>query len=77
MKIFDEWQLVLDEDVCQPITDLTLDNVKGTASSSGTDIYILCGSGSCSDWTWESVSVTGGKISTACENVPSGASCSD
>jgi len=60
-----------------PITDLTLDNVKGTVSSSGTDIYILCGSGSCSDWTWESVSVTGGKISTACENVPSGASCSD
>ena len=59
-----------------PITDLTLDGVTGTVESSATDIYILCGSGSCSDWTWEDVSVTGGKTSTTCENVPSGASCS-
>lgn len=58
-----------------PITDLTLSNVKGTVSSSGTDVYILCGSGSCSDWTWSGVSVTGGKKSSACKNVPSGASC--
>lgn len=58
-----------------PITGLTISNVKGTVSSSGTNIYILCGSGSCSGWTWNSVSVTGGKKSTACSNVPSGASC--
>ncbi len=59
-----------------PITDLTLDGVTGTVDSSGTNIYILCGSGSCSSWTWEGVSVTGGETSTKCENVPSGASCS-
>ena len=58
-----------------PITDLTIDGVTGTVSSSGTDIYILCGSGSCSDWTWEDVDITGGKTSTACKNIPSGASC--
>lgn len=58
-----------------PITDLTLDGVTGTVSSSGTNIYILCGSGSCSDWTWTGVSVTGGEESTKCENIPSGASC--
>ncbi|OCK84102.1 glycoside hydrolase family 28 protein [Lepidopterella palustris CBS 459.81] len=58
-----------------PITDLTLSSVEGTVSSSATDIYILCGSGSCSDWTWSGVSVTGGKKSSSCENVPSGASC--
>jgi polygalacturonase len=33
-----------------PITDLTLDGITGTVSSSGTNIYILCGKGSCSDW---------------------------
>jgi polygalacturonase len=33
-----------------PITDLTLDGITGTVSSSGTNVYILCGKGSCSDW---------------------------
>lgn len=58
-----------------PITDLTVSGVTGSVESSATPIYILCGSGSCSDWTWTVVSVTGGKQSTKCENVPSGASC--
>ncbi|CDM27702.1 CAZyme family GH28 [Penicillium roqueforti] len=58
-----------------PITDLTVEKVTGTVKSSATDVYILCGSGSCSDWTWSGNSVTGGKTSSKCENVPSGASC--
>ena len=58
-----------------PITDLTLNGVTGTVDSTATNIYILCGSGSCSSWKWEGVSVTGGKTSTKCENIPSGASC--
>lgn len=58
-----------------PITDLTVSNVKGTVASSATNIYILCGSGACSNWTWDDVAVTGGKTSTACLNIPSGASC--
>lgn len=57
------------------ITDLTIEKVTGTVSSSATDVYILCGSGSCSDWTWSGNSVTGGKTSAKCENIPSGASC--
>lgn len=57
------------------IEGLTLSSVTGSVASSATDVYILCGSGSCSDWTWSGVSVTGGKKSSACENVPSGASC--
>ncbi|TVY71197.1 putative endopolygalacturonase E [Lachnellula suecica] len=60
-----------------PITNFVLDNVQGTVDSTGTNVYILCGSGSCSDWTWTDVSVTGGKTSTGCTNVPSAASCSD
>jgi polygalacturonase len=58
-----------------PITGLTLNNVHGSVTSSATDIYILCGSGSCSNWTWSGVNVTGGKKSTKCSNIPSGASC--
>lgn len=58
-----------------PITDLTLSGVSGTVSSSGTNVYILCGSGSCSNWKWSGINVTGGKKSTKCSNVPSSASC--
>jgi polygalacturonase len=56
-----------------PITDLTLSTVTGSVESSATDIYILCAS--CSSWTWTGVDVTGGKTSSDCEGVPSGASC--
>lgn len=58
-----------------PITGLTLNNVKGTVDSSATNVYILCASGACSGWTWNSVSVTGGKTSSKCKNVPSNAKC--
>lgn len=57
-----------------PITDLTLSNVRGSVLPSATDIYILCGDGSCSNWSWSSVSVTGGKTLTSYTNVPSGIS---
>lgn len=55
-----------------PITNLTLSNIKGSVTSSGTNIYLLCGKGSCSDWTFSSIVVTGGKTSTKCSNIPSG-----
>ena len=58
-----------------PITGLTVSGVKGSVVSSGTNVLILCGKGSCSGWTWSGNSVTGGKASTKCLNVPSGASC--
>ncbi|TVY19508.1 Polygalacturonase 2 [Lachnellula arida] len=58
-----------------PITGLTVSGVKGSVSASATNIYILCGSGSCSDWTWENVDVTGGETSSKCSNLPTGASC--
>ncbi|KAI4869041.1 endopolygalacturonase [Hypoxylon rubiginosum] len=57
------------------ITALTLSNVTGTVADGATEVYILCGSGSCSGWTWSDVSVTGGKVSSECSNIPSGASC--
>nr|BAK22527.1 polygalacturonase [Aspergillus sojae] len=57
------------------VSGITFEKVTGTVESDATDIYILCGSGSCTDWTWSGVSITGGKTSSKCENVPTGASC--
>ena len=61
-----------------PITDLTLKSVTGTVESSGTNVYLLCGKGACSDWTFSGVSVTGGTKAKTCTNIPSGsgAKCS-
>lgn len=58
-----------------PITDLTIQDVTGSVASKGKNVYILCGEGSCSDWTWEGVDVSGGGKTAACEGVPLGASC--
>ncbi|KAJ5128152.1 extracellular polygalacturonase [Penicillium atrosanguineum] len=58
-----------------PITDLTVDGISGSLEDDAVQVYILCGDDSCSDWTWEDVSLTGGDTSDDCENVPSGASC--
>lgn len=58
-----------------PITGLTVQDVTGSVTSDAAPVYILCAEGACSDWTWEDVSLTGGKKSTKCENVPSPASC--
>lgn len=55
-----------------PITNLEVSGVKGTVEADATNIYILCGKGSCSNWTWSGNSVTGGKKSTKCSNIPSG-----
>ncbi|PYH49746.1 glycoside hydrolase family 28 protein [Aspergillus saccharolyticus JOP 1030-1] len=58
-----------------PITDVTVDGVTGSVEDDAVQVYILCGDGSCSGWTWSGVDITGGKSSSDCENVPSGASC--
>ncbi|KAM0817579.1 putative Glycoside hydrolase [Seiridium cardinale] len=57
------------------VTNFVLQNVTGTVNSDAVNIYIECGEGSCSDWTWTDVSVTGGEDSDDCLNVPDGISC--
>lgn len=73
-----------------PITGLTLKGVTGSVTSSAKDYYILCASGACcepihpmrwiilicsaANWSFSSVSVTGGK-SNSCNYKPSGFSC--
>lgn len=58
-----------------PITDVTIDGVTGSVDDDAVPVYILCGSGSCSDWTFTGVDISGGEASDECKNVPSGASC--
>ncbi|KAF7881315.1 hypothetical protein EAF00_011988 [Botryotinia globosa] len=55
-----------------PITGVTFSNVKGTVTSSATNVYVLCAK--CSGWTWD-VNVTGGKTSSKCAGLPSGVKC--
>lgn len=56
------------------IDGLTITDVTGTATSSAYDVYLLCGSGSCSDFTFTGVSITGGK-GNSCNYAPSGYTC--
>ncbi|CDO53858.1 hypothetical protein DV113_003812 [Geotrichum candidum] len=57
------------------ITDITLKNIHGTVQSSGTDIYLLCGTDTCTNWNWQNINVTGGTTSNECTNIPSGVPC--
>ncbi|KFY19568.1 hypothetical protein V491_04353 [Pseudogymnoascus sp. VKM F-3775] len=58
-----------------PITNLVLSSVTGTVASSGMDFYINCGDGSCSDWTFTDVDVSGGGKTSTCNYTPSGFTC--
>ena len=58
-----------------PITGLTVEKITGSVQSDAAPVYILCGDGSCSDWTWEDVDLSGGQASDECENVPDGIEC--
>ncbi|KAH6717773.1 BcPG3, endopolygalacturonase 3 [Leptodontidium sp. MPI-SDFR-AT-0119] len=51
------------------ISGVTFQNVTGTATSSATNYYILCGTG-CSDFTFTDVSISGGGKASSC-NFPS------
>ncbi|KAJ0114423.1 hypothetical protein N8I77_003202 [Diaporthe amygdali] len=45
------------------ISAITFENVTGTVESDAYNYYILCGDGSCSDFTFTGVDITGGKES--------------
>jgi polygalacturonase len=58
-----------------PITGLTVTGVTGSVASNAVPVYILCAKGACSNWTWSGNSLTGGKKSAKCLNIPSPATC--
>nr|CCJ09448.1 glycoside hydrolase family 28 protein [Phaedon cochleariae] len=58
------------------IDDLTLDNIYGTVTGrSAVGVYINCGDGSCSNWNWRDVRITGAKNKDTCNFHPNGYSC--
>ncbi|KAF2090735.1 glycoside hydrolase family 28 protein [Saccharata proteae CBS 121410] len=59
-----------------PITDLTVSDVTGSVASDATNVYVLCGKGACSDWSWSGVELSGGSTSKKCKNIPAGSNAS-
>ncbi|KAI0391323.1 glycoside hydrolase family 28 protein [Xylariaceae sp. FL0594] len=52
------------------VTGFVLQNVTGSVGSDAVRVYVECGVGSCSGWSWSRVNITGGKRSSSCLNVP-------
>ncbi|PMD41591.1 glycoside hydrolase family 28 protein [Hyaloscypha variabilis F] len=52
------------------ISGVTFSNVTGTVTSDGRDYYVLCGSSSCSNFTFTNVAISGGGKTSTC-NFPS------
>ncbi|KAK5175340.1 uncharacterized protein LTR77_000479 [Saxophila tyrrhenica] len=70
---YDGGDLHGDPDTGIPITDLTVSDIHGDGGidSDAYNVVVVCGDGSCSDWTWTDVNVTGGEDYSECQNVPS------
>jgi len=54
------------------ISGLKISGVTGSVNSGAKKIYVLCGSGGCTNWTWSGINISGG--STSCSGHPGGAS---
>ncbi|QDS71995.1 hypothetical protein FKW77_001696 [Venturia effusa] len=61
------------------VTNFVLQNVTGTVLPRAVNVLVECGVGTCRDWKWEGVNITGGKramnTTRPCQNVPQGVSC--
>lgn len=57
------------------IHGVSFDNIRGDVDQGANPFYVLCGQGSCADWSWRNVDIAGGEKSTKCQNVPNGLHC--
>lgn len=53
------------------VANISFSNVKGWVVPEAMDYYILCGDGSCQDFTFENVDIYGGTEASSC-NYPAG-----
>lgn len=53
------------------IRNVLFQNVTGTAAATARNYYVLCGEGSCADFEFRDVRVTGGGVASSC-NYPAG-----
>jgi polygalacturonase len=54
------------------ISNILFEDITGTATGNGTDYYVLCGDGSCSNFEFSGVSITGGTTPSTCNFPPDG-----
>jgi polygalacturonase len=54
------------------IENLLFNNVTGTAAEGAEDYYVLCGSGSCNNFVFTDVDITGGTVASSCNYPLSG-----
>ncbi|CZR57681.1 probable polygalacturonase precursor [Phialocephala subalpina] len=54
------------------ISNILFKNVTGTTTSDGTNYYVLCGDGSCSNIAFEDVHITGGGKNSSCNQPATG-----
>ncbi|EPQ31356.1 uncharacterized protein PFL1_00691 [Pseudozyma flocculosa PF-1] len=60
------------------ITNFTVENLHGSMTKNldtASPIIILCGEGTCKDWTFKDINITGGVKKEGCLNMPAGISC--
>nr|ADU33343.2 endopolygalacturonase [Gastrophysa viridula] len=57
------------------MTEVNLIDVTGSVTGSARRVRINCGSGSCSNFRWSNVKITGSKTDDSCNYIPSGYSC--
>ncbi|KAF2425784.1 glycoside hydrolase [Tothia fuscella] len=55
-----------------PIKGVTLSGIRGTVRG-GQNVYVLCGPGACSGWSWSDIRIEGGSSKKACQGVPAAA----
>ncbi|KAH0144173.1 glycoside hydrolase, partial [Aureobasidium melanogenum] len=53
------------------IKNITMSNIRGTSQTKARDYYILCGDGSCSDFTFNNIHINGG-TNSSCNIEPTG-----
>ncbi|KAF2464087.1 glycoside hydrolase, partial [Lindgomyces ingoldianus] len=53
------------------ITNITMENIHGTVQKKAKDYYLLCGEGSCSNFTFNNISISGG-TKDSCNFHPTG-----
>lgn len=58
-----------------PITDVTINNIRGSVAAKASPLNIVCAPGGCKDWHVSGFGVTGGRPSSKCQNVPAGLKC--
>lgn len=54
------------------VANITFSNISGWVVPTAKDYYILCGDGSCQNFTFDNVDIVGGTVASSCNYPPGG-----